>query len=343
VQVVRQLRALTDAEVSIAMPSPARFNVGQYAENVRLIPLDIDQEDQEFPAISFGNQLEELFSHERPDLIVHDCNPVRWLSTTRFPNCPRVCVTNFFLTRLANLPTDQKLSFSRYGNLIKNERSRKGMPVMKDAYEGYEADQVLLADPPILVDSFEATSHRYHACGACWWEAAGNLPPELEQLDNFLLCSLGSTGKKLNDHFVRKVADKYGCRDIVIAQACTKGENVRKVGSHTIYSYKSVPLSRLVPKAGAIITQGGAGSTYQALAAGKPVVIVPTHTNHALLGRLLSKQRLAYMYTKNWKLGLLSRDAVEKMRSEISRIGPQSVENSGPGAIATRIADLVTA
>jgi len=325
------------------MPSPARFNVGQYIENVRLIPLDIAREDQEFPAISFGNQLEELFSHEQPDLIVHDCNPIRWLSTTRFPDCPRVCVTNFFLTRLANLPTDQKLSFSRYGNLIKNERSRKGLPVMKDEYEGYEADHILLADPPVLVDSFGVAPSQYHACGACWWEAASDLPTELELLDNFLLCSLGSTGKKLKDDFVRRVADKYGCRDIVIAQASKDGESVRNVGSHTIYSYTSVPLSSLVPKAGAIITQGGAGSTYQALAAGKPVVIVPTHTNHALLGRLLSKQGWAYMYTKSWKLGLLGKGAVRQMQSVIDQIGPQFFENTGPRGIATRIADLVAA
>jgi len=332
---------MIDIDATIVLPSIERFDHTPFQDEFRILCLPIAQEDHYFPTVSFGNSLEDIFAQEKPDLIVHDCNPVRWLSTTQFPECPRVNITNVFLTGIAKAWTVQKLSFAWFGNAINKERKRKGMRAIRKAHDIYDADEVLLADPECVIEAIGKLPEHFKACGACWWEADGKVPNEIKGLNNFLLCSMGSTGTIVNDEFCRMAAEKFDCQDIVRVHAQGKEGNLRHLGQHRLFEYRSLPLGKIVGQAGAVITQGGTGSTYQALGAGKPVIIVPTHSNHALLGKILAKFDLARVVRNKFSLALMSNLHVGKLKTAANGLNESSVANDGPKNIAKRIVQIV--
>ena len=64
----------------------------------------------------------------------------------------------------------------------------------------------------------------------------------------------------------------------------SKNDSLGRI-QHLVYSW--LPASRVLSKSKFVITQGGAGSSYQAMALGIPIGVWPTHRNHELLGLIL--------------------------------------------------------
>ena len=323
------------------IPSIDRFDLEPFADRFEIIRPRIARSDRDFPTISFGNQLEEVFARLQPDLIVHDCCPARWLATTSFPDCPRANVTNIFLTKVAAAETVQVASFKRKARRINAERRRKGLRELGSAHECYDADQVLLADPHCIVSLFPSIPSNYHACGACWWEYEGAMPPILQEASDVLLYSMGSTGGVVNDRFSKLLADRFGCRDIVRVHAGKDRERVRRLAGHRVFELGMSPLEPLLAKARAVVTQGGTGSTYQALAAEQPVVVVPGHANHAVLGKLLERLGVGITITSRRQLSRLSPQTFADVRAQAKSLGGENFANEGDGEIAARLAQLV--
>ena len=198
-QIFRQVRALSDAKVTFISPGPARFLdrvAGELFPTLRIPPPDTPG----VPASEwFADGLETLFGSHRFDLIVHDMNPLQWLALVRFPSCPRIHVTNAFLTGLGKMETIQQTEFAARGAAINRARANRGLPPLTCAFDLYDADRVMLTDPAPLVAALGTPPPHHIVCGHCSWSAKGTLPAELRDRKNLLIASMGSSGRKTLD------------------------------------------------------------------------------------------------------------------------------------------------
>lgn len=339
--VARSLRERIDCTIRIAIPSVARFDTAPFEHEFAIEKIPLARRDLAYPAPAFADALDRVFRKANPDLVVQDCCPARWLATARFPECPRAVITNGFLTRIAGETTVQTQLFAKKRRLIRKEREKHGLPPLRDAYDLYEADRVLLADPQWLLDETRPLPEAYRVCGALWWEAPGTLPAELAALDNLLLCSMGSTGALVDDRSCALAAERFGCDAILRVHSKTTQREERMIGRHRLYQSGVLPLGAILPSAGAVMTQGGAGSTYQALAAGKPLAIVPSHRNHRILGRMLEARGVAALVENRRALKRVAPERVAAMRRTAAEAGPTHFANTGASRIADHLHDLL--
>lgn|GEM_PF-2241802 len=339
-QIISRLRGLSDARFTVVYPDVKPLPPDLFEQSCELLPVPVEAADPDFPAPEFGDALEQIFSRTSPDLIVHDCDPLRWLSTTRFPSCPRICVTNVFLVAESGYRTQQDINFDRFGAAINQERRRKGLWAIESAREVYLGDAILLADPDWMVGSATGLPRGSVACGAAYWTPEAAVPAELAALDSILLCSMGSTGQALSDRFCMLAARKAGCRDIVRVHSGNEGVKVRSAGQFRIFDCGIVPLDSLLARARLVITQGGAGSTYQALEAGKPVLVVPTHRNHAILGEMLEELGVGRCVPSFLRLLAMPAKAISNMQVTIETRSAAGSANEGAQRMAERIAAL---
>ena len=339
--VARGLRDVVDCKIEIVIPATAKFAVTRFDEEFSIRRVPIPERDLDYPAPAFADALEAVFEAVQPDLVVHDCCPVRWLATTRFPDCPRAIVTNGFLTRLARGETVQTKLFRRRARLIGRERARRGLPPLASGFDLYEADRVLLADPAWLVPDTEPLPDTYRACGAVWWEAGGELGEAMADARDMLLCSMGSTGKLVDDRFCALAAERFGCEDIVRVHSKGEGETLRNVGNHRLFEAGILPLGRLLPQVRAVMTQGGAGSSYQALAAGKPLIVVPSHSNQRILGDLLEQRGVAVTVENRRALARVPADHFSRIAARAAEAGPAHIANDGAPRIARHLVELL--
>jgi len=89
-----------------------------------------------------------------------------------------------------------------------------------------------------------------------------------------------------------RIATKIDARHVVVAS--TKGSDDHTRVSVPISYHANLPGSEVLKRSSLAITQGGAGSSYQALGAKVPLGIWPAHRNHQLLGERLTQLGLAF-------------------------------------------------
>lgn len=337
-QVIAHLRALMQAQITVVYPDLKPLPAGLFDPACELLAVPVDDANPDFPAPEFGNALEGILARISPDVIVHDCDPLRWLSTTRFPDCPRICITNAFLVTEGARQTQQDINFTRFAAAINAERVRKGLPALGSAREPYHGDLVLLADPGWIAGPYDDLPSDHVACGAAYWTPEGEVPAQLAALDSILLCSMGSTGQALSDRFCLLAARKAGCRDIVRVHSGNDGVTVRQAGRYRIFDCGIMPLDSLLTRARLVVTQGGAGSTYQALEAGNPVLVMPTHRNHAILGHMLEELGVGRCVPSFLRLLTMPAKAIAHMRQTLEKPSAAGAANAGAQRMAERIA-----
>ncbi len=240
------------------------------------------------PPEIYASRVEDVFASINPDIIVIDGSPVPWLVFVRFPSVPQAYLTNFFLTRLGDHETAQDRLFKGNREICNRYRKHIGLEEIESARELYERDAVILADPNILLPGNLELPENYAISGAIWWEPESSLPDELEGVDDILYISVGSTGKYVPEILLKSIINHYDVRHIVEASSrgTTGFSGLIKV---PISSYSNVPGSRVLSQSVFAITQGGAGSTYQALKAGIPIGLWPNHLNHLVLAQHIEK------------------------------------------------------
>lgn len=238
-------------------------------------------------ASCFAKGVEKHFNKKDYDLVIQDANPLLWTSLIKFPDIPKVNITNAFLTQLRPEPTDQETTFREVVDELNHLRTLKKLVPINNLYELYESDLVLLADPKPIVDLLGVIPEHYIQCGSCSWMLEGKSPHELADKNDFLLLSMGSTGKSdLNSQILEKIQYKLGQHTSIYV-----GNKVNAVRRKYAFDflYEWLPLNEILTRSKAVITQGGAGATYQALCFGKPVFVFPAHNNHRILGKLLER------------------------------------------------------
>ena len=208
----------------------------------------------------------------------------------RFPECPRVVVTNVFLTGAVRAETYQFIWYQSITASVTALRSARELEPLNSVFDLYEADRVLLADPSPMVGRFGDLPDHYQQCGAIYWKMRGTLPPELRNKNDLLLASMGSTGLSLfGKSMIGAVMKKAGCSSSVFV-----GTNSARVEKREVFEFHfdHMPLEDLLPRCRIVLCQGGSGSVYQALAHGKPLIVSPGHQNHRILGALIQEMGL---------------------------------------------------
>lgn len=279
----------------------------------------------------FADALESVISQLKPDLICLDITPLPWLYHVRFPEIPQAYITNFFLTQLGPMETFQDIWFSNNCSIWNDIRVARGLEPLANARELYERDAVLLCDPPFLAHSKSPTPPHYHIVGPCTWGSEQELPVELNTPDNVLFISFGSSGRKaLPIPMVEEIAEALEIQTVVWLSS-NHQHNSDPLGRIKHLTYSWLPASRVLPKSKFVITQGGAGSTYQAMAHGIPIGVWPTHRNHEILGRVIQDYGCGMLmnYSSNTNVEYLQQH-IELMRSRSNEARESLAMANGP-------------
>lgn len=251
----------------------------------RVMAVNIAETDRKFPAVPFADQVEGLFEDRNPDLIIKDCNPLRWLPAILFPNCPRVVITNAFLTGHAGLETHQTIDLERKRPVIDKMRMERGLPKLETVFDLYEGDRTLLADPAPLAQHFAPWPAFVENCGPLCLESGGSIPEALADLTDIALFSMGSTGGL--EAYLQIAKNMQTARDIgPTVYVGSQSEAARETGVFD-FCFDWLPLTPVLQRCHLVVTHGGTGSTYLALSEGVPVLVSPKHANHALLADCL--------------------------------------------------------
>jgi UDP:flavonoid glycosyltransferase YjiC (YdhE family) len=164
--------------------------------------------------------------------------------------------------------------FRRWTKPYNIVRAEHGLPPLASILDLFAGDAVILPDIPQLAPAHDLPPHA-HYVGPLVWEPQGALPVEVDRMDEFVYVSMGSSA---DPGVFDKVVEALELLDGVPALVTTGG--VRDPGEFAraparIAFYDFLPGSAAALRASAVVCQGGIGTIYQALAAGKPLVGIP--------------------------------------------------------------------
>lgn len=243
---------------------------------------------------SYADALETLLGSRKWRCIVLDMNLLRIASAVRWPDgVPRLIVSNAFICLSGDSPTQQDIEFRRMGSSVNAIRAERGLPPLESASALFDADLICLADPPQICDLYPARPANVLPCGPCNWEYENGdaSPPDAPECA--LLISVGSTGPQhLTGELVEQLIEWSDSRGAAfLGSSRTKLDDFNGV----VAQHSMAPIRPFLDEAPLVLTHGGTGSTYMALAAGKPVSILPHHRNQLILGQLLERLGVALL------------------------------------------------
>lgn len=323
-RVTRLLKHLTshlnfDATVFIPrMPHFPQYEIKDH----NVIDIPVNAKDWLTQGQIYAKALEAYNLHQNYDVVLYDTNPLQWLYAVDLPPLKTACLTNIFLTRPAGETTIQidrhKADEARYNDI----RKIFGRPALSSPYDLYEADLVLLADPLPIIESYGPLPSHYQSFGGAFWSASGAIPEELRGIDDILLISLGSTGSKrlLTPALIDALKANTGSKYVVMT-------GTGALPDYADFIFERLPIDDILPQCRAVVSQGGSGASYQALAQKTPVIIAPNHKNHVILGQRLDKLGLGVLIKDPRPETLPSRAAFQAVQRQINNmpmnIGPQ--------------------
>ena len=283
---------------------------------------------------TFAEEMENIFLAKSFDLIVCDLEPISWQSVMRWPAVRRLLVTNVFLAQ-PEVRTVQKMRFAAQKVEINAVRRKKGLVELQSHEQLYDADEVLLSDPQQVVRQFAPQKNNYQACGACYWQLQGALPTELSDQYNILLASMGSTGRsEIHPELMTAIADFCDARSLVYVGPSAPDLNALNIPS---FAYERLPVMSLFDRTAMAITQGGSGSTYQALSFGIPVIVVPTNRNHEVLGEQLELLGVAVVIGSDDLPTKLNEFDLKDLQKNAQALALKMQTENGPANMAQRI------
>jgi UDP:flavonoid glycosyltransferase YjiC (YdhE family) len=157
----------------------------------------------------------------------------------------------------------------------------------------YNVFDVLRGDLNLLLDIPEYGPTRnlppnYHYVGPVIWEPDIRVPPWLERLDPrrpTVYFTMGSTG---NPGFFMEAIEAFGGSEYQCMVTTAGLAQLRHVPDN-FFITEYAPGSKLMQRSDVVVCQGGNGTIYQALAAGVPIIGIPTmHDQEFNLDRVVS-------------------------------------------------------
>lgn len=343
-----RLRELADVDIRMLVPHTVRFPFDIFGEDLPITTIPAPESQWKMSLrggrrlhSEYARGLERAFAANHPDVIVHDCNPLRWLPVVRWPDCPRISATEIFLTHVADLQTVQAQRFILASDQINREREAKNLQPLESVFDLYEADRVLLLDPNQVIDLFGPLPAHYRKCGPCSWSFDRPIPEELIGVSDALLCSMGSTGLEIPTDLVRVLKARTGCdTSIFVSVSVPKGGPVAVSGDAHDFRYPDLPLRKIYDLVKVVVSQGGAGSTYQALSFGKPIIAVPSHDNHRICAGLLARLGVGRLVEAEGNYSALDDYDYPAMAAAAMAFAAEMANVDGPGNVAEAIVEF---
>ncbi len=335
ISIAKEVDKLNNAVILFGIPSISKNSNLVITEGFNLKLLDA-RRGKKIHIKKFPLAVESLVSQYEPDIIVIDWNMMMWGTNIRWPNIPRVLITNIFLTNAKpHISTKQDLMFPHYKDDINRARLAKTIEPVKCVRDLYVADIVCLADPLSVVGLFSDLPLNYYPGGACYFDLKQECPDELLGLTDILLILQGSTGKIIiNNEMIKRLKEEGKCKFVVLV-----GQNYSNIENVDL-TLKFAPLGFLLQRSNLIITHGGTGSTYQALSYGKPIIIFPSLRNHEILGSLIEDLGAGMsMLNEDWKKKIQQFN-LAIASSNANRVAKVMRNENGPLSIAKKILTL---
>jgi MGT family glycosyltransferase len=153
-------------------------------------------------------------------------------------------------------------------------RRELGLAPRSNVLDLWRGDLNLLLDIP----EYGPTRHlppNYHYVGPVLWEPDSRVPPWLERLDPHrptVYFTMGSTG---NPGFFTEAIEAFGGSEYQCLVTTAGLVQLRHVPDN-FFITEYAPGSKLLERSDVVVCQGGHGTIYQALAAGVPIIGIPT-------------------------------------------------------------------
>jgi len=285
--------------------------------------------------VVYADRLEKVILEENPDLIILDVGLIPWCVNVRFPDLPIFVFTQFFMTPQFSDKTLQKLLFDREHENWNTTRKQRGLCELKSVDDIIGNFTVILADPESIIPSEIQFPDNYLIAGALVWEPELDLPNELENYEKIIYISIGSTGIEMPEELILMAKEELKADLIVAATPSVK--MFSSISDSHFKKYSWLQASKILSRSTLAITQGGAGSSYQAFQENIPVAVWPFHRNHTLMGEYIEKSGAGILFNKNnWE------KQITDLTNSYDKIC-NSVNKLHVGATNTAINKIVTA
>jgi UDP:flavonoid glycosyltransferase YjiC (YdhE family) len=248
-------------------------------------------------------------------------------------------------TSIANVLISSAL---RYIAAPVNELRREhGLPALGDLIDVMTwGDRVLFPDDPLLVPLTYQAPHETFL-GPLLWSLQIPLPPYWDELGRdrpMIYATLGSSGAA---RAMPKVLEALSSMDVDVVFS-TAGYTVPKHLPPNVRVVDMIPGDLAARKAAVVVCNGGAGTGYQALAEGTPIVSVPLNPDQCLSAIAMRDAGAGLLLRVSTVTPAQIRDAVERvMREERFTEAAQRVATSfasfDPHARFSAVIDEVTA
>lgn len=187
-----------------------------------------------------------------------------------------------------------RLFYRAHAKPINRLREAYGLAALEEDVRSLytHGDAVLYCDPPGLFRGHEYPPH-HHFLGGILWEPETTLPSWWGQVPNDRPClfiTLGSSGSTRT--LSRLVASAAKLPYTILVSTLGRGDIATR---GNIFASKMIPASKGAARSVLTICNGGSSTAYQALAAGTPVLGVPTNMDQYLNSMILEKKGLGRM------------------------------------------------
>jgi MGT family glycosyltransferase len=238
----------------------------------------------------------EVMDSVRPDMVVGD---LHWsLSTSaRARGIPYVSITNACWTDkfayAVDLP-EEHISTKFLGRRLAEKvfplytramvkygakgyyevRKQHGLPPVQTMWEAVEGDITLLCDLPEFMPVVRGVPLSYRYCGPLLWEANIEPPEWLSRLDPnrpTIYFTMGSTG---NARFFEEAVRVFGNTQYQVLITTGGLAEIRNPPPN-VFIAKYAPGEALMAASDVVVSHGGNGTIYQALACGVPIIGLP--------------------------------------------------------------------
>jgi MGT family glycosyltransferase len=249
-------------------------------------------------------QLElKMLENVQPAAVICDFQPTLTISAP-IAGVPCITVANAYLTPYAIPPFTNLVFHPLVRPFLEPIRRRMASKPFRKLSKKYDippntmlkdllarGDLVLLPDIPEFAPTRKLPDH-FRYCGPLVWEPDNGSIEGLETLDTnrpTLYFTLGSTGLPEIFHRILQDLRAEDYQVILTTGSQIKADELGSLpGNFLVKSF--YPGSRILEHCDAVICHGGNGTVYQALAAGRPVVTIPTHVDQKANAYLLAQQ-----------------------------------------------------
>lgn len=217
------------------------------------------------------------------------------------------------------------------------------------------ADLVACLYSPLFAPLPPDASPQAEVLGYTFFDGNESVPPALSAFldagEPPIVFSLGSFAAYHGERFYAasaRAARSLGKRAVLLVAPGEEAEVAARVGAGSeVHVAGYVPHSQVFPRGAAIVHHGGIGTLGQALRAGRPQLVCPfwgdQFDNAARIERLGIGKRLDHKrYTADRAAKALTVILDEAHATRAAMIGSQVAQEDGAGALATRIAGLIS-